>query len=177
MHNNCNCDNSWNCTLFNGNSVDINMDNSECEIRADVVLSEYKAVRLWGRVVNCEGNPIENALIKLVEIECDCNHEYYKGIAHTTSDCDGFYQFELCNYDKNSKYKLLVNKVAYGDNAMIPIELNECISCKEPDDYHTDFCDTNNSNSSHKQNKCYDYDKYNNNYTYHNHKYYSFKNK
>lgn len=177
MHTNCDCDNSWNCTVFNGNSVDINMNNSECEIRADVVLSEYKAVRLWGRVVNCEGKPIENALIKLIKIEYDCNHEYYKGIAHTTSDCEGFYQFELCNYDDKSKYKLLVNKVTYGSDTIIPIELNECSPCEEPNPCNTDCYKHKNSNLNHTANKCSDYDKYEVNYTYENPKYYSFKNK
>ena len=179
MYKNCDCNKSWECTTFNGNSVDIDINNCECEIRADVVLSEYKAVRLWGRVVNCDGKPIENALIKLVKIECDCNHEYYRGIAHTISDCEGFYQFELCNYDDKSRYKLLVNKVTYGPDMIVPIEFSECNPCEEPNLCHDDSYKS--QNLKYTTNKFCDCgkkcDKYEVNYAYEDPKYYSFKNK
>ena len=175
MNNNCDCNRSSDCTVFNGNSVDININNCECEIRADIVLSEYKAVRLWGRVVNCEGKPIENALIKLVKFECDCKHEYYRVIAHTISDCKGFYQFELCNYDDKSKYKLLVSKVTYGSDTVLPLEFNECNPCEEPDICHTDSYISQNSNLKHTKNKCSECDKHEVNYAYKDPKYYPLK--
>ena len=188
MNNNCDCNISSNCTVFNGNSVDINLNSCDCEIRADVVLSEYKAVRLWGRVVNCDGKPVENALIKLVKVEygcdCDCKHEYYRGIAHSISDCNGFYQFELCNYDDKSKYKLLVNKATYGSETVIPIEFNECNPCKEHDICFTDSYKHQISNLKHietcnekcTENKCCKCEnkcnKYEVNYAYKDPKYY-----
>lgn len=178
MHNNCN--KSSECSIFNGNSVDININNCECEVRADVVLSEYKAVRLWGRVINCDGEPVEKALIKLLKVEYDCNHEYYIGIAHTISDCNGFYQFELCNYDDKSRYKILVNKATYGPDRILPIELNECNPCEDQDICYNDPCKTKNSsvkyNKKYTEDKCYNCEnrcnKHEVNYAYKEPKYY-----
>lgn len=188
MNNNCDCNRSSDCTVFNGKSVDININSCDCEIRADVVLSEYKAVRLWGRVLNCDGEPVENALIKLVKVEYNCNHECYVGVAHTISDCNGFYQFELCNYDNKSRYKLLVNKATYGSDTILPIEFNECKPCEEPDICSADYSNPQNSNlkynenynenydERYKENKCYECEnkcnKYESNYAYKDPKYY-----
>ncbi|WP_373601364.1 hypothetical protein [Paraclostridium bifermentans] len=129
MHNECNC--SSECRVFNGNSVDIDVNSHDCEIRADVVVSEYQAIRLWGRVLNCDGKPVANALIKLIKVDCNG----YKGVAHAVSDCDGFYQFEIYNCDKAYNYKLLVSKATYGSEKVVPIIFNECAPCDGPDVY------------------------------------------
>lgn len=144
---NCNCSSNYN--IVSGNSLDIDVDYCEPEIRADIVVSEYKSVRLWGRIINCDKEPVENALVKLLKVECDGNHTYYKGIAHTISDCEGFYQFELCDYDDGcSHYKILVNKAAYGPEKVIPIDCNNCEPCLDPnpcDDCGINRCDISSS--------------------------------
>jgi hypothetical protein len=184
MHNDGDYNRPSNCTVFNGNSVDIDVNHCDCEIRADVVVSEYQAVRLWGRIVNCEGKPVANALIKLIKIECDCKYEHYVGVAHTISDCEGFYQFELCNYDDRSSYKLLVSKATYGSKKVVPIVFNECDSCESPNVCSTDSCKTQTSNFKHTEHKCHSSESKCNqhdskcnqdevNYAYRNPKYYS----
>lgn len=129
--------------IVGANSLDINVDYCEPEIRSDIVMPEHKSVRLWGRVINHKGDPVENALVKLLGVECYDDQIYYRGIAHTISDYEGFYQFDLSDYeDKYSNYKLLVNKAVYDLEKVTPLESNNCDS----------LCD---------QNYCDDCSKYN----------------
>lgn len=133
----CNC--SPNCTIAAGNSLDVEVNCHESEIRADVCVSEYSSVRLWGRIVNCQGKPVSNALVKLLKIECSndrgCGHGNqcvnYTGVAHTVTDCDGFYQFEICCCDNQADncYRILVSKAAYGPERIIPISGANCDPC------------------------------------------------
>lgn len=139
--NNCGCSSNYN--IVSGNSLDLDVNYCEAEIRADVVVSEYNSVRLWGRIVNCENQPIGNALIKLLKVECCGDRVHYIGIAHTISDCDGFYQFELCSSDKgneNTCYKILVSKAAYGPERIIPSVDGNCNPCDPSDGYPFDPC-------------------------------------
>lgn len=78
------------------------MDDCNSEIRSDIIISEHSSVRLWSQVINCNGNPIENALVKLLNIECSCGNISYIGIAHTITDCDAFYQFDLCSEESSN---------------------------------------------------------------------------
>lgn len=127
----CNC--SPYCNSAIGNSLDVEVDCHESEIRADIRVSEYNSVRLWGRIVNCQGRPVPNALIKLLKVECYGRHKdrNYKGIAHTVTDCDGFYQFEICPGDKREDnwYRILVSKVVYGQERIISISCGNCNPC------------------------------------------------
>lgn len=116
---NCNC-NKTKCDNQNmvlGNSMDISIDPKTCEseIRADIVVSETRGIRLWGQVKNSRGEGVESVLLKLIKKVCTNNGVMYRGIAHTVSDCDGFYQFDLCNEDtRNSCYRVLVGKANTG---------------------------------------------------------------
>ncbi len=128
MNNNC-CD----LSMINGNSIDIKPQGCDSEIKADIVVSEYNSVRLWGQVVNCCGEPVANALLKLVKVVYDCNERcMYQGIAHSVSDCHGFYQFDLCVDDPSVKYKVLVNKSAVGTERIIETAGGNCNACVEP---------------------------------------------
>ena len=93
-----------------GNSIDVkltdNITRNFSEIRADIPVSQYRSIRLWGQVRDCAGNPIPYALLKLVK---STNGNDYCGIAHTTADCQGFYQFDLCP-DDGAEYKILASK-------------------------------------------------------------------
>ncbi|MGL6105704.1 hypothetical protein [Romboutsia sp.] len=141
--NNCKCNCSSGLSIASGNSLDVDVNYCESEIRADIVVSEFKSVRLWGRVVNCEGKPVSNALVKLLKVICDGSCMYYQGVAHTISDCDGFYQFELCSCDEDGEtpcYKVLVSKAAYGPERVIPYANGNCNPCDPCDGYPFDPC-------------------------------------
>ncbi len=132
--NNSNCNN----TSILGNSIDVNIDSSCCdaEIRADIVVSASDSIRLWGMVKSCDGVPIENALLKLVKVICQNGDTQHQGIAHTVSDCQGFYQFDLCAEDKNSCYKILVGKANTGSEKILDTSDGNCHSCTDGYQYN-----------------------------------------
>lgn len=131
--NSCNCENS---NVVVGNSVDIDMkDKHLCgssEIRSDIVVEEFNAKRVWGQVVNCNGCPVANCLVKLVKIVCENGKNYYRGIAHTITNCEGFYQFDVCS-DDCSCYKIIVNKSTTGDEVTIDNKYGNCNLCNPHD--------------------------------------------
>ncbi|MFI3201247.1 MAG: hypothetical protein R3Y54_06960 [Eubacteriales bacterium] len=131
-----------------GNSIDINIDpcNNAVEIRADVQVEEFLTKRLWGQIVNCQGKPMANTLIKLVKVVrngCECE---YIGMAHTVTDCEGFYQFDICAKEE-SHYKIIVNKAVVGDEMVIETgggncdtcEYNSYQPCKRPNRYYVEY--------------------------------------
>ena len=128
MCNNEKCD----LSMINGNSIDVILNNCDTEIKADIVVSEFNSVRLWGQVKNCDGQPISNALLKLIKVVKGSHGCEYQGIAHTVSDCDGFYQFDICAEDDNDAYKIIVNKSATGTERIINTGEGNCKPCIEP---------------------------------------------
>ncbi|MEF9958950.1 MAG: hypothetical protein RR448_00575 [Niameybacter sp.] len=112
-------------TIIIGNStaININPSISTSEIRADIRVGEYSAIRLWGQILNMNQQPISNALVKLVKIIGSESCPEYLGIAHTTSDCEGFYQFDICS-NENAWYKILVGKSNTGREIIID-DVNE----------------------------------------------------
>ncbi len=127
MNNKC-CD----IKMISGNSVDIAPQGCDSEIKADIVVDEYSSVRLWGQILSCGGEPIADALIKLVRVVYDCHGRcVYQGISHTVSDCQGFYQFDLCVDEPDAKYKVLVNKTAVGTERIIEVDGGNCKACRK----------------------------------------------
>lgn len=121
-----------------GNSIDINLGintiSNYSEIRADIPVSQYQALRVWGQVRDTAGNPIPYALLKLVR---STNGSTYSGIAHTTADCQGFYQFDLCP-ENGAQYKILASKSATGAE----LTMQPSGSCP-PDQANYDPCSNN----------------------------------
>lgn len=120
------CDNT---NTILGNSIDVNLCNIEdSEIRADVVVKQVNTKRLWGQIVDCEGMPMANALVKLIRVICHEDTVSYEGVAHTIADYQGFYQFDVCADDR-SCYKILVNKSVTGGETVIDRRESACNPC------------------------------------------------
>lgn len=131
---------------YTGNSIDIKLNKCEKvdEINADIKLNtnmnnNCNVVRLWGQVKDCNGCPIPNALLKLIKVEEYCGKCQYKGVAHTVSDCEGFYQFDLCYCDGNECYKILVSRTNSGGEELVLIT----------GDGNCNVCNPNNPNLYH----------------------------
>lgn len=112
------------------NSVDVCVKECDCEIKADIVVSEAKSVRIWGQVKTCNGQPVANALIKLLEVVNQSGGCEYLGVAHTVTDCKGFYQFDLCSDEIGCCYKILVSKAITGCERSICQE-SSCTPCED----------------------------------------------
>lgn len=121
------------CEVIIGNSLDVDVNGNDCEIRADIEVARKKSVRIWGQVKDCDGNPIEGALVKLLKAVNNCGKITYIGVAHAVTDCLGFYQFEVCPCQNQTKYRLLVSKAAIGNERVVdckaycnPCDSNPC---------------------------------------------------
>lgn len=114
-------------TTIIGNSKDIHISPSisNTEIRADIQVGEYTAIRLWGQILNTNQQPVPNALVKLVKTVGSSDYPQYQGIAHTTSDCEGFYQFDICS-NQDAWYKVLVGKSTTGKEVIIDDANEDC---------------------------------------------------
>ncbi|MGL4877018.1 hypothetical protein [Paraclostridium dentum] len=140
MYQNADCNNSY--KIAYGNSLDVTVGDCESEIRADITVDELNSVRLWGQIVNCDGKPVPNALIKLVKVVCNGHKTDYVGVAHTITDCEGFYQFELCNCPEDACYRIIVSKAAYGPERIISGgDKGNCDPCDNSNGYPFDPCE------------------------------------
>jgi hypothetical protein len=116
------------CELLIGNVVDIEVKKDDCEVRADIVVAKKHCVRIWGQVLDCEGNPVQDALIKLARRECAGEKSKLVGVAHAVSDCKGFYQFEVCGEDIKQSFRIIVGKAAVGKERHLPVK-GKCKPC------------------------------------------------
>lgn len=107
-------------SIIIGNSLDLKIDPScgTSEIRADITVSQYNGIRVWGQIIDQSNTPVPNAQVKLVKI-LDCSsHDKFQGIAHTSTDCEGFYQFEIyCN--EAAWYKIVVGRSSTGKEIIV----------------------------------------------------------
>lgn len=122
-------------SLFIGNAtknIEICKDITATELRADLKVDSLGgSIRLWGQITDCDGNPVQCALIKLVKETIKQGKKQYVGIAHSVSDCLGFYQFEICIPECNCEsYKVIVSKQLTGQEIVIdPTGNGECDPC------------------------------------------------
>lgn len=123
------CAPSCGCDSVKGNSISVELNKGDCEVRADVVVAKTKGVRIWGRVKDCDGNSVAYALVKLVRVVNNCGGIDVEGIAHTITDCNGFYQFEVSQCEVGTKYKILVHKAASGNERIVPESALDCDPC------------------------------------------------
>lgn len=99
-----------------GNSVDFTVGKCDSEIKADLTVGHRDSVRVWGQIKDCSGNPVPYAYLKLIKI----NKNSQVGVAHTITDCMGYYQFDICPCDGDtSNYRLLVGKASTGGGERI----------------------------------------------------------
>lgn len=94
-----------------GNSVNFAVCPSDSEIKADIIVGYRNSVRVWGQVKDCNGQPVGNAYVKLVKM----TPKGLVGIAHTISDCLGFYQFDICPCTDGCDFTVIVGKAATGN--------------------------------------------------------------
>lgn len=91
-----------------GNSVDICVNNNDTEVKAKVVVQERDTVRVWGQVVDCSNKGVPFALVKLLRETCNG----LESVSHTITDCEGFYQFDVCPGRQGREFTILVGKDA-----------------------------------------------------------------
>lgn len=99
-----------------GNSVDFTVGKCDSEIKADLTVGYRDTVRVWGQIKDCNGNTVPYAYLKLIKV----SKNGQEGVAHTISDCLGYYQFDLCQCEAEGiNYRLLVGKASVGGGERI----------------------------------------------------------
>jgi hypothetical protein len=116
------------CELVVGNTIKVDIGDEDCEVRADIAVERRKTVRIWGQVVDLYGEPVAEALVKLIKVKCSEGKTKLISLAHTVTDCKGFYQFEICGKKKKNSYLIVAGKAAAG-NERIVYEMVECVAC------------------------------------------------
>jgi len=111
------------CENITGNALDLDLNRCDSEVRADIKVGKSKecCVRVWGQIKDCDGNPVKDALIKLLKSYYFHGKIEFEGVAHTTTDCMGFYQFDVCIKDEHEKsnYRILVGKPNSGPERVL----------------------------------------------------------
>lgn len=117
----CDCHAEVCDSVIIGNAVDLDLKKCDSEVRADIKVGKEKncCVRVWGQVKDCEGKPVPDAQVKLLKSYYYHGKMDFEGIAHTTTDCMGFYQFDVCMTDEHSKFRILVGKASTGKERVI----------------------------------------------------------
>lgn len=115
ISNNCN-DNL--CMI--GNAVNFQVYRNDNEIKADIVTEYRRSVRIWGQVRDSDGTAISSAYVKLAKV----TPNGFLGIAHTITDYQGFYQFEVCPKKDVCDYIIIVGKASTGDERVLSSGLN-----------------------------------------------------
>ncbi len=100
------------CTVYKGANTGLDIKEGECEVRKDVMIKKAECVRIWGQVKDCWGCPVEGALVKLVKEVYKGRKSWFVGIAHTLTDCHGFYQFDLCRKEAKCNYRIIAGKAS-----------------------------------------------------------------
>lgn len=117
------------CEHIEGNVIEVDVKKDDCEIRADIKVDRRRTVRLWGQVKDCDKKPVKCALVKLVKVTYKHGKVEIEGVAHTVTDCMGFYQFDICTPKKEEKFKVIISKPAIGKEREIKRE--KCDPCKK----------------------------------------------
>lgn len=115
---------------FRPNIKDINVDGilvSGKQYDLDIILPEDNREVIYGVIKDNHGNPIEDAIVKLVEVIKMNNREFRAPISHTFTDRDGDFTFgPLC---PNRKYEIIIwaNKVKHRSMTIRPEKDFDCL--------------------------------------------------
>ncbi len=122
----------------------------------DITLPEDNRTVIYGIVKDCYQEPVENAVVKLVEVVCECGKEERRPVSHTFTDCEGefvfgplcanrFYEIEI--WVDRVKHCKICTKVEHDEKCLKGIKLDckkeNCKPCHEPcekDECHDEYC-------------------------------------
>ena len=117
----------------------------------DITLPEDNRNVVYGVIKDCYKEPICNAVVKLIEVDCKCGKEERKPVAHTFTNDDGEFVFGPLCPNKSYEVNIWVNKVKH---------VKICAKCKHEAEclkgVDIDCCDftiESSNNCCHKCNK------------------------
>ena len=87
----------------------------------EINLPEDNRDVIFGIIRDCYKEPVEDAVIKLIEVSHDCGKEERKPVSHTFTDKDGEFVFGPLCPDKKYELQIWADKVRH---------CKQCIDCK-----------------------------------------------
>ena len=115
----------------------------------DITLPEDNRNVIYGVIKDCYKEPICNAVVKLIEVDCKCGKEERKPVAHTFTNEDGEFVFGPLCPNKSYEVNVWVNKVKH---------VKICAKCKHEAEclkgVDIDCCDFTIESSNNCCNKC-----------------------
>lgn len=79
----------------------------------EIVLPEDNRSVLFGVVRDCYKEPVKDAVVKLIEVDCECGKEERKPVTHTFTDKDGEFVFGPLCPDKKYEIQIFVDRVKH----------------------------------------------------------------
>lgn len=87
----------------------------------DITLPEDNRSVIYGVIKDCYQDPIADAVVKLIEISCECGEEERKPVSHTFTDKEGEFVFGPLCANRLYEIQIWVDKVKH---------CKVCTSCK-----------------------------------------------
>lgn len=79
----------------------------------EINLPEDNRNVIFGVVKDCYKEPVQNAVVKLIEIVCEKGREEKRPVSHTFTDCDGEFVFGPLCHNKMYEIQLWVDNVKH----------------------------------------------------------------
>lgn len=79
----------------------------------DITIPEDNRNVIYGIIKDCYKEPVEDAVVKLIEVCFEHGHEERKPVSHTFTDKNGEFVFGPLCPDKNYEVQIWVNKVKH----------------------------------------------------------------
>ena len=88
----------------------------------EITLPEDNRSVIYGIVKDCYQDPVADAVVKLVEVVCDCGKEERRPVSHTFTDKNGEFVFGPLCPDKKYEIEIWADKVKH---------CKQCVDCKK----------------------------------------------
>ena len=114
----------------------------------EINLPEDNRNVIYGVVKDCCGEPVNNAVVKLIEVICDCGKEERRPVSHTFTDCEGEFVFgplcpnrfyEIQIWVDRVKHCKICTKAEHNGKCLKGVKLDckkeHCRPCKKEKEY------------------------------------------
>ncbi|MGL4847433.1 MAG: hypothetical protein ACRC28_00670 [Clostridium sp.] len=90
--------------LYKDESIDFDLTEEFCDILLNVILKNYTAVGIMGKIIDCKYNPIQGVPLTLSLGHFVHGDGNYVPIGTSTTNDDGVFSFILDDYSNGNKY-------------------------------------------------------------------------
>lgn len=108
----------------------------------DIRLPEDDRNVIYGVIKDCYGDPVRDAVVKLVEVVCECGKEERRPVSHTFTDKEGEFVFGPLCANKFYEIQIWVDEVKHCKICVDGKHEGKCLKGIKLDCKHHDFkCD------------------------------------